>query len=61
MARAKKEPVGIPDDKPLVETQGAAFARLVASFKEQHPDTWETLRLCPLQHGLDVIAEALAD
>jgi hypothetical protein len=32
----------------------------VALFKARFPDEWEAIRLCPLQHGLDVMAERLA-
>jgi hypothetical protein len=32
----------------------------VAAFKARFPEEWEAIRLCPLQHGLDVMAEKLA-
>lgn len=60
MARPRKEPIGAPADQPVKVNAGDAFKALVDGFKAAHPDTWETVRLCPLQHGLDVIAEALA-
>lgn len=44
---------------PAPGDNGEALSRLVEFFRAQHPDTWETLRLCPLQHGIDVMIEAL--
>jgi hypothetical protein len=35
------------------------LATIVADFKAAHPDLWEELRLCPLQHGLDTMIEKL--
>lgn len=36
-----------------------AFERIVASFKTDHPGTWEELRLCPLQSGIEEMAKKL--
>jgi len=36
-----------------------SFTEAVERFKAGHPDKWEELRLCPLQHGLEAIAETL--
>lgn len=47
MARPRKVPDPVPGDN------GEALARIVAYFKAEHPEAWEELRLCPLQHGLD--------
>jgi hypothetical protein len=38
----------------------AAIAAGVEAFKAQFPDEWDALRLCPLQHGLEVMIEKLA-
>lgn len=38
---------------PVPGDNGAALGRIVDYFKALHPDAWEELRLCPLQHGLD--------
>jgi hypothetical protein len=50
-------------DAPIVSVpvgdNGAALARIVAYFKAAYPDAWEELRLCPLQHGLDDMANRL--
>lgn len=41
----------------LVEPSAQVLAGIVDEFKARFPDEWETLRLCPLQHGLeDMIA-----
>lgn len=43
-----------------VTTQApAGFAHYVAKFKAEHPEAWEELRLCPLQHGLEEMAGML--
>lgn len=60
MARPRKEAIGAPADAPIKENAGLLFLSLVDRFKITHPATWETARLGPLQHGIDVIAEALA-
>jgi hypothetical protein len=45
---------------PVPGNNGEALARIVGYFKAVHPDEWEALRLCPLQHGLDEMAKLLA-
>lgn len=45
-ARTKK-----PAD-PVPGNDGEALARIIAFFQATHPEAWEALRLCPLQHGL---------
>lgn len=35
------------------------LAAIVDHFKALHPDDWEALRLCPLQHGLDAMIAKL--
>ena len=47
---------GRPRKEPL---KADAFATAVARFKAEHPAKWEEWRLCPLQHGLDAMIEAL--
>lgn len=54
---AKRPAAKAPD--PVPGDNGAALARIVEYFKATHPDAWESLRLCPLQHGLDDMAELL--
>lgn len=44
---------------PVPGDNGKALARIVAFFKEQHPEHWEALRLCPLQHGVEEMAALL--
>lgn len=39
--------------------KAVALTRLVEHFKAQHPDKWEELRLCPLQHGVETMIELL--
>lgn len=59
-ARAEGEAADTPRiADPAPGDNGEALSRLVEFFKAQHPDTWETLRLCPLQHGIDAMIEAL--
>ena len=36
-----------------------ALLELVEAFKADHPEVWEKIRLCPLQHGIDAMAEKL--
>ena len=38
---------------PVPGDNGKALSRIVAFFKDTHPDEWEKIRLHPLQHGLD--------
>jgi hypothetical protein len=33
--------------------------KLVARFKAEFAEEWESLRLCPLQHGLEAMIERL--
>lgn len=35
------------------------FAAALAAFRERFPDDWEAVRLCPTQHGVDIIAAKL--
>jgi len=35
------------------------FADMVKRFQDENPDLWESLRLCPLQHGLEEMAKKL--
>lgn len=44
---------------PVPGDNGEALTRIAAFFRETYPDEWETLRLCPLQHGLETMAERL--
>ena len=44
---------------PVPGDNGEALTRIVGYFKEKHPDEWEKLRLCPLQHGVEDMARML--
>ena len=64
MARPRKvrlegEAVETVAKDPVPGDNGAALLRIVDYFKAMHPDKWEAQRLCPLQHGLEDMAEAL--
>ena len=48
-----------PRKTSAVPAAAEDFASFVATFKEQWPDDWEALRLCPLQHGLDAMEAKL--
>lgn len=61
-ARAEGEAAGLggivaPD--PVPGDNGKALARIVEYFRATQPEAWEELRLCPLQHGLEAMAERL--
>lgn len=47
----------IPD--PVPGDNGKALRRIVEYFKATEPDAWEELRLCPLQHGLEDMANRM--
>ena len=51
---ARKKPAD-----PVPGNNGEALGRIVDYFKAQHPDQWEALRLCPLQHGLQDMVRLL--
>lgn len=62
MARPRKAlvegAVSAPAPKSIpVATVG--LSTIVESFKAAHPELWEELALCPLQHGLDTMIEKL--
>ncbi len=66
MGRVKKlacEPATRLAEKPVANPvpgdDGAALERIVAFFRQEHPEAWETHKLCPLQHGLDAMVELL--
>lgn len=44
------------DPKRLARGINAA----VAYFRENYPEDWEALALCPLQHGFETMAHKLA-
>lgn len=44
---------------PVPGNNGAALARIVEFFKAEHPELWASIALCPLQHGLEAMAERL--
>lgn len=44
---------------PAPGDNGEALARIADFFRSEHPEMWEELRLCPLQHGLDAMIEKL--
>ena len=45
---------------PVPGDDGAALARIAAFFRHRHAGSWERLRLCPLQHGLEEMARLLS-
>ncbi len=45
---------------PVPGDDGAALARIAAFFRHRHAGSWERLRLCPLQHGLEEMAQLLS-
>ena len=44
---------------PVPGNNGEALARILTFFQAEHPDAWEELRLCPLQHGIQDMVERL--
>lgn len=46
-------------DRMVAEAAQHNLAAIVDHFKAQHPDEWEALRLCPLQHGLETMIDKL--
>lgn len=44
---------------PVPGNNGAALDRIAAFFRAEHPEAWEELKLCPLQHGIDEMAKLL--
>lgn len=59
-ARAEGE-VAIKIADPVPGDNGKALARIADYFRATYPEEWERLRLCPLQHGLEDMAERLKD
>lgn len=59
MARPRKA-VSEPICAGEAEFTATNLADAVATFKARHPEDWEALRLCPLQHGLDTMIEKLS-
>jgi len=53
------EAVMRPTPDPVPGDNGAALRRIVDYFKATEPDAWEELRLCPLQHGLEDMANRM--
>lgn len=40
---------------PVPGNNGAALARIAAYFKAEHEAEWESMRLCPLESGLEAM------
>lgn len=61
MARPRKARVEGEVSEAAHEARFTAdqLGEIVEAFKAAHPDEWETIRLCPLQHGLEAMAERL--
>ena len=51
---ARKKPAD-----PVAGNDGEALQRITDFFKVKFPEEWESLRLCPLQHGLDDMIDRL--
>jgi hypothetical protein len=47
------------DKYPEAKFSGGPLSSIVLQFKETHPELWEGIRLCPLQHGLEAMIETL--
>jgi hypothetical protein len=60
MARPRKARLEGEVSKGEAEFTATQLDDAVELFKARFPDEWEAIRLCPLQHGLDVMAERLA-
>jgi hypothetical protein len=59
MARKARLEGGVAPTGGEVEVNGRVLVAIVDRFKAKHPDRWEELRLCPLQHGLDEMVACL--
>lgn len=44
---------------PVPGNDGDALARIDKSFRARFPEQWENMRLCPLQHGIEIMADIL--
>lgn len=55
--KARVEGGEAPKRSAKLPTDG--LSAIVEAFKASHPDQWEELRLCPLQHGLDAMIELI--
>ena len=53
MSRSRRPGDPVPGDN------GEALERIAAFFRAAFPEDWEALRLCPLQHGLETMADRL--
>lgn len=51
--------IALPRPDPAPDNNGEVLERIVDYFAAEYPDEWEALRLCPLQHGIDTMAERL--
>lgn len=40
---------------PVPGNNGEALARIAAYFRAEHEAEWETMRLCPLENGLEAM------
>lgn len=45
---------------PAAPPRDVALSVILASFKRDHADLWEQIRLGPTQHGIEQMIEALA-
>ena len=59
MARPTKARVEGEAFAAPVQCDVDAISAGVAAFKARFPGEWDTLRLCPLQHGLEEMIERL--
>lgn len=57
--KARTEGASFADKYPEAKAKGGEFAAFVERFKVEHPDKWEELKLCPLQHGVEEMAALL--
>jgi hypothetical protein len=50
--RRGRPPKRVEQDIKATASPAETLARIAEQFRAEHPDEWEKLRLCPLQHGL---------
>lgn len=60
MARASKARVEGAVSDAVRQGVPADLNAIVETFKLAHPAEWEAIRLCPTQHGLEVMIERLS-
>jgi len=49
----------LAEERNVASYHADNFIAAVEAFQKAYPSQWEELRLCPLQHGIEAIAEKL--